>query len=512
MKEDPLIVVGSGIAGLLVARLVADSQPVVLMTKANLYESNTKYSQGGIAAVWSEKDSVSLHSQDTMIAGAGLCEPQAVRFLSENSRMAVEQLIQLGTHFDRDEHHHLCLGLEGAHSVHRILHAGGDATGREIQRALVENVRHHPNIEIYEHTLVTEILTEEAKVVGIHYHHLPSRSDQSRSCRQVVLATGGAGQLYQYTSNPACATGDGVVLAHRIGAALQDLEFYQFHPTALSLPHCPHFLISEALRGEGAILRNHQGKAFMAQVHPRRDLAPRDIVSRAIAHEMAQKNEAPVFLDATHLNSEKLRHRFPTISQKCGEYGVDICKDLIPVTPVAHYMIGGVVTDLSGRTTIPGLYACGEVARTGVHGANRLASNSLLEGAVFSIKIAKVIRDNPWPNLAQWPKVRRATLFQKDHRPDSQSSEPPLTETSFRKSMWDRVGLIRNDVSLKQMLYTLTDCPLPNPAPKSQADFELETMKVLGKLITLSALARKESRGAHFRSDYPENASVSWNG
>lgn len=507
MKESPLVVVGSGIAGLLVARLVAESRPVQLFTKLTLFDSNTDQAQGGIAAVWSEKDSVALHSKDTMAAGAGLCDPAAVQVLAEESRKAIEQLIHFGTNFDLDDQQKPVLGLEGAHSVHRILHAGGDATGHEIQRALVESVVHHSNIQIHEHTLVTEILTRHGAVSGVRYYHVPGRTNHTLDCSQVVIATGGAGQLYKNTSNPDCATGDGVVLAHRVGALVEDLEFYQFHPTALSLPNCPNFLITEAMRGEGAILRNNQGEAFMADQHPQQDLAPRDIVSRAIAHQMAEQQGAPVFLDSTHLDSDMLPNRFPTIFKKCLEHGIDIRRDLIPVTPVAHYMIGGITTDLSARTTFPGLYACGEVARTGVHGANRLASNSLLEAAVFGMRVSKKIKTDQYLSVEQWPHKMPVTAM--TFAPTVPHASPgSMGKKAFRKSMWEMVGLIRNEFSLKRMQQLLAHCPLPNPRPISQADFELETMKVLGRLMAESALERRESKGAHFRSDYPGTRSV----
>ncbi|MBF0286434.1 MAG: L-aspartate oxidase [SAR324 cluster bacterium] len=507
MKESPLVVVGSGLAGLLVARLAAEYQPVRLITKNTLYDSNTWYSQGGIAAVWSEQDSVELHSHDTVIAGDGLCDLQAVNVLSNQSRTAIEQLMLLGVQFDKDAAQQPRLGLEGAHSIHRILHAGGDATGAEIQRALVESVSEHPNIEILEHTLATKIQTNELGVTGVQCYHFNTQSSTIIQSRQMVIATGGAGQLFCHTSNPKGATGDGVILAYQAGAELTDLEFYQFHPTALDLPSAPKFLISEALRGEGAVLMNQAGVPFMEAIHPQKDLAPRNVVSQAIAHEMSHQEEKNVYLDCTSIAADQLTKRFPTIFKNCLKYGIDIRKDWIPVTPVAHYMIGGVVTDLYGRTNVPGLYACGEVARTGVHGANRLASNSLLEASVFSIRVSQVLKKDlktiffsrgHWP-ISHGP-IGQEMTFPKNKRTVQQNE---LTVFDFRKRMWQLVGLIRNEQSLLEMNRLLGAPCLPSALPSSKEEFELESMKVLGKLITESALERKESRGAHFREDFP---------
>ncbi len=503
MKKSPLVVVGSGLAGLLVARLTAEYQPVTLITKNTLYDSNTWYSQGGIAAVWSDEDSVELHSRDTVVAGDGLCDLKAVKVLSNHSRTAIEQLMQLGVQFDTDSTQQPSLGLEGAHSIHRILHAGGDATGEEIQRALVESVSEHPNIEILEHTLATEIQTNELGVTGVQCYHFAAQNSTTLASQQIVLATGGAGQLFCHTSNPEGATGDGVILAYQAGAELADLEFYQFHPTALNLPDAPNFLISEALRGEGAILRNQAGVSFMEDIHPQKDLAPRNIVSQAIANEMSHQDGKSVYLDCTSIAANQLTQRFPTIFKNCLKYGVDICNEWIPVTPVAHYMIGGVVTDLYGRTNVPGLYACGEVARTGVHGANRLASNSLLEASVFSIRVSQVLKKDflshlQWPNSYEPLGPEITSKKSKVHIVQNH-----LTEAEFRKQMWELVGLIRNEQSLLKMNTLLGEPSLPDAFPSSKQEFELDVMKVLGKLITESALERRESRGAHFREDFP---------
>ncbi len=522
MSASPLLVIGSGLAGLLVARLAAETRPVHVITKSTLYDSNTRWSQGGIAAVWSQDDSVALHTEDTVNAGDGLCDPQAVHILSENSRSAVQQLIDLGTQFDTDDHQKFRLGLEGAHSVKRILHAGGDATGVEIQRSLGETVSDHPNITIHEHNAVTELLTDGFQITGIRVVHFPTHTFSVFPGEQVVLATGGAGQLYCYSSNPSVATGDGAALAYCAGADLMDLEFYQFHPTALCLPGAPNFLITEALRGEGAVLRNRSGERFMETEHPRKELAPRDIVSRAIAHQMQQQGGFGVYLDATALPSDVLEYRFPTIFRTCKEYGIDIRRDRIPVTPVAHYMIGGVATDLWGRTTVPGLYACGEVARTGVHGANRLASNSLLEAAVFAIRVAQILeKDQPhdaaqWLNLPEdlphalpsqtWDSTfAKATVASETSTDGIPNDGVSLGREEFQHLMWECAGVIRHEVQLKHLYNRLRSVPLPHPQPKDLASFELASLQVLGRLVAESALERRESRGAHYRQDFPHH-------
>lgn len=504
MSDSKLVVIGSGLAGLLTARLVAEKQEVVLLTKCTIFEANTAHSQGGIAAVWAEKDSVALHTKDTLNAGKGLSDTQAVQILAENSRDAIQQLIDLGVHFDKNGDDEFLLGLEGAHSVHRILHAGGDATGHEIQRALVQSVGEHPNIEVKEHALATEIVVKEGLVQGVRYSSLQDKTSHFIPCQQCMLATGGAGQLYRYSSNPPEATGEGVILAYQAGADLMDLEFFQFHPTGLNVEGAPNFLITEALRGEGAILRNPAGRAIMEDF-PQKDLSPRDIVARSIATSMAQDG-GKVYLDATHIDSHFLDERFPTIFRNCQQYGIDIRKDLIPVSPVAHYMIGGVMTDLWSRTTQPGLYACGEVTRTGVHGANRLASNSLLEAAVFAIRSVQSIQQDS-KNLSSWnnprPPIEEDRIITSGTNSVSRSSD--LTVKQFQDLMWQHVGLVRNAESLETMRKALLGVPFPNPQVQSREQFELESMKVFGLLMATSALQRRESRGAHYRSDYPES-------
>lgn len=498
-KDDPVAVIGSGLAGLLAARMLADSLPVVILTKKGLNDSNTQHSQGGIAAVWSNNDSSGLHIKDTLTAGRGLCDKEAVSFLSHKSKTAIQRLIQFGVFFDKDNEGNYLLGLEGAHSIPRILYAGGDATGAEIQRALAKNATRHPNIDIVEHAHVTRLECERGSISGLTYYN-GSHERVFLKCRQVVLATGGAGRLFRYTSNPETATGEGCVLAYNAGAELADLEFYQFHPSGLRLEGAPNFLISEAVRGEGAILRNSSGEPIMEGVHPLKDLAPRDIVARTIAREQMKSTGSGVFLDACKIDPEKLKKRFPTIFKSCLNYGIDIRKDPIPVTPVAHYMIGGVSSDLHGRATLPGLYSIGETSRTGVHGANRLASNSLLECAVFSIEAAEAVIADRERTPDCWM-VKNKNCNTSEKRKNNKNNGISLKK--LQELMWSNVGLIRCRSSLQTMVDLLRHLPFDFTGPFSPERFELYAMKALGRLIALSALQREESRGSHFRSDFP---------
>jgi len=496
-SSTPLIVVGSGIAGLLSARLAADTRPVTLLTKNSLLDSNTHYSQGGIAAVWAENDSIALHSQDTVNAGGGWCDPQAVEVLSSTSKDAIEHLIELGVRFDTDSEDHYALAMEGAHSVHRVMHAGGDSTGLEIQRALIHSVQEHPHVTLQEFSCVTELLLENGAIKGVEWYNKSDQSFHQMEAPQVILATGGAGQLFDHTSNSECATGDGVVMAYRAGAAVKDLEFFQFHPTALNLEGAPHFLISEAVRGEGAILRDIHGNAIMHDLHPKKDLAPRDFVSRTIEQTVLSDPQQSVFLDATSLEGDYLRKRFPTITQTCLNYGIDIRKDWIPVHPVAHYMIGGIQSDLWGRCTIPGLYANGEVACTGVHGANRLASNSLLEGVVFSIRSIQNLNED-LQSLPKWDS--QSPIADSNSRKSIQFNNS-LNRDQLRSVMWKYMGIIRNESSISSMIQELSPSKSLHFAKQDMTHWELNSMKYLGWLMSQAALARRKSLGAHFRED-----------
>ncbi|HEX8181359.1 MAG TPA: L-aspartate oxidase, partial [Pyrinomonadaceae bacterium] len=389
LRETDFVVVGSGIAGLRAAlEIAAGGARVVVLTKERAAESNTEYAQGGVAVALSDDDETSLHEDDTQAAGAGLCDERAVRVLVEDGRRYMRELIEWGAEFDR-EGGRLLFTQEAAHSRRRILHAGGDATGHEIVRALLARARADARIQFLAHAATEELIVEDGFCRGVRYLDPLVRASRSVRARAVVLASGGAGQLYLHTTNPQVATGDGMAMAYAAGAELADMEFVQFHPTALNVEGAPRFLLSEAMRGEGGLLRNAEGKRFMPRYHERAELAPRDIVSRAIVAELERTATRTAFIDMTALDARFLRRRFPKIYDTCLRYGLDITREPVPVSPAAHYIMGGVRTDLDGRTTVPGLYAAGEVACTGVHGANRLASNSLLEGLVFGARAGR---------------------------------------------------------------------------------------------------------------------------
>src|ERR1700690_2181756 len=396
-SQTDFLVIGAGVAGLRAAVELAGAGTVFVLAKREVTESNTQWAQGGIAAALSDEDEISLHLQDTLQAGDGLCNPEAAKVLVEDAPQRIDELIQWGTEFDR-QGTKLTFGREGAHSRNRILHAHGDSTGREILRALYAKSQTLKSISVREFEFSTDLIVENGRVCGIHL--INERGEkQQMSASAVLLATGGMGQLYRNTTNPAVATGDGVAMAFRAGAEISDLEFIQFHPTALYLKNTPRFLLSEALRGEGAYLRNDEMARFMPKYHPMAELAPRDVVARAIVHELnlSRSKDPAVYLDLTHLDARRIAERFPRIYATCLQYNIDITTDMIPIRPAAHYAMGGVRTGLDGRATLPGLYAAGEAAATGVHGANRLASNSLLEGLVFGARAGNKMRDELRP-------------------------------------------------------------------------------------------------------------------
>ncbi|WP_279366660.1 L-aspartate oxidase [Microbacterium testaceum] len=477
-----VVVVGSGIAGLTAALHAAESGcRVTVVTKGALPDTNTRWAQGGIAAVTSPADTVASHAADTLTAGAGLNDPDAVDVLVGEGPTRIAELVARGVDFDRAADGDFSRGLEAAHAVARVLHAGGDATGAAIQAALGDAVR-AAGIELREHALLRDLLIANGRVVGIELD-----GGERLTADAVILATGGAGQLYAHTTNPLGATGDGIAAAIRAGAAVADLEFVQFHPTALAVG--APFLVSEAVRGEGATLVDDTGRRFAFDAHPDGELAPRDVVARANARAMAAQGDRPVRLNATAIGDEHLAQRFPTIDAAVRERGLDWGREPIPVTPAAHYLMGGVVTDLDGRTTVPGLYAVGETARTGVHGANRLASNSLLEGAVFGARAGEAVgRDTVWPVAAVAPVPLREV-------PDA--AAPPFTRAALQQLMWTDAGLMRDAAGLTRAAGILAAWRTAGAA----LGVEDANLLLVASHVVDAALRRTASVGAHFRSD-----------
>ncbi len=498
--ETDFIVVGAGIAGLRASVELASAGRVLCLAKREVTESNTQYAQGGIAAALSDDDEVRLHLEDTLKAGDGLCNEEAARVLVEEGPPRIEELIEWGTEFDRAGTK-IAFTREGAHSRSRVLHAHGDSTGREIGRSLYWKASAIKSITFREFEFTTELLVRDGEVVGIRV------LDQSGQLHEiyasaVLLATGGLGQVYSNTTNPAVATGDGVAMAYGAGAEISDMEFVQFHPTALFLKGAPRFLLSEALRGEGAYLRNLELKRFMPKYHEAAELAPRDVVARAIAHELelVKRPDAAVYLDLTHLNAERVRKRFPMIYSTCMDYNIDIATELVPVRPAAHYAMGGVRTDLDGKTSIPGLFAAGEVACTGVHGANRLASNSLLEGLVYGARAGQSMREklrSPAKQAASAiPQVAVASG-------NGRTAELEKFIHKVQTLLWDRVGVVREGRILQQVVSELQALQSQAPPLSDRRSHEAANILQAGLLIARSALAREESRGAHYRLDHP---------
>jgi L-aspartate oxidase len=501
------IIIGSGIAGLNTALLAREHGTTLILTKGRVDDCNTRYAQGGIAAAIGTGDTPVLHMQDTLSAGAGLCDREAVEVLTSEGPQRVANLIQWGVPFDTS-HGEISLGMEGAHSRPRILHAGGDATGQHIELALAARVA-ESDIKVLEYTLATCLVVEDGRVVAVETLNSETGRYETYSGKFIVIGTGGAGQLFKFTTNPEVATGDGVALGFRAGARVMDMEFYQFHPTALSLKGAPTFLLSEAMRGEGAVLRDREGRAFMADYHPLVDLAPRDVVSRAIATEMEKADGGTVFLDISHLPADVVQSRFPTIYHFCLNYGLDITREPAPVAPAAHYMMGGIQIDTWGRTNVPGLYACGEVACSAVHGANRLASNSLLDTLVFAQRLVN-------GSLGQAPQESETgdgayLLKGLTNRAPVCASMPELTLENFQDLMWRNVGINRSGsrLVLSARILNLWQRTIQETGPKSteRVSWELSNMLLLGRLMVESALLRQESRGSHFREDFPETRS-----
>ena len=502
-------VVGGGITGLRAALTLAKAADVTLITKEGASESNTHYAQGGIAVAMGGVQDVELHGQDTIQAGDGLVFEKAARLLVEEGPIRVEELLAWGTHFDREGsgRGQLMRTREGAHSLPRILHANGDATGREIGRALLERVGQEPRIHLHERVTMRHLVVRDGRVIGVHAlddHNKPLMFLGSG----VLLASGGAGQVYSDTTNPGVATGDGIAMAYRAGAEVSDMEFYQFHPTALSVPGAPRFLLSEALRGEGALLRNHRGERFMERYHTMAELAPRDVVARAIMREgMGERpgESLPVYLDMRHITGKDLRARFPGISARLAEYGFELSRDLIPVRPAAHYLMGGVRTDLHGRTTVPGLFAAGEVACTGVHGANRLASNSLLEGLVFGQRAAEAMVQEGLRDELSIAEEKAAPTVQTVSVGEGEASRVAALRERLRNLMWQHAGLLRDQAGLSAIQAELHVMRRELPAATTRENAEMCNLHTVAELIVASALARKESRGAHARTDFPQH-------
>lgn len=514
------VVIGSGIAGLYSALKLEQQlnlpDGILLITKSELGESNSYYAQGGMVAVLksNKNDSVSSHVADTIKAGAGLSELNTIKFISENSDKVVKDLLTFGVEFDRDENGNFTLTKEAAHSVNRILHSGGDATGREMEIALCHTLQNHKNIKVYENSLAVDLLVENNTCDGVVIFHEKNSEYETVYCKTLILATGGLGQLYKYTTNPVGATGDGFALAYNVGAELQDMEFVQFHPTALAFDDKKNhnrFLISEAVRGEGAKLCNKDRVQFMYKYDERKELAPRDIVARSIFQEMKATNTTNVYLDTSDIPRDKLIKRFPTIANKCLDNGIDITKDLIPVAPAAHYFMGGLKTNLKGETSIKGLYAIGEVSSTGLHGGNRLASNSLLECVVCAYEVAEFLRNSDLsfdiPKNEKFDKIiSKYEIPNVENKIDVQNLKSKLKDL-----MWNNVGIYRNEKSLNDAINGLNE--LEKEFPKqdkylSKEEYEFKNMLISARLIVKSAIRRKESRGAHYRTDYLETNEV----
>ncbi len=497
--EYDIIIVGSGIAGLYTALLAREVGKVLILTKDSLDECNTKYAQGGIAAPIGEGDSPELHFQDTIAAGAGLCDPVAVRILTEEAGDRIADLIDIGVPFDTT-FGAVALTKEAAHSIPRILHAGGDATGERIEVTLSNAVRKSHNITIMEYCLVTEITVENNKVTGAIAFDSRASSLERFEAPNVIVATGGAGRLFKLTTNPDIATADGIALAYQAGGRITDMEFCQFHPTAIRLPGIPPFLISEAVRGEGGLLKDVEGRRFMPDYDTQAELAPRDIVARSIVAQMRKTRSDRVFIDVTHLDRKTVTTRFPTIYRFCMDHGLDITKGMIPVAPAAHYMMGGIQTNAFGETNISGLFACGEVACTGVHGANRLASNSLMEVLVFSRRIVERAKGNLTTPEESSGISMETTLKKRD----TTEMSMPLRLTTLQQLMWENAGIIRNKERLEEVAAILAAWHRTLGQPTDRPYYELCNMVLASRLLVEAALIREESRGAHFRTDFPE--------
>jgi len=499
-----ILVIGGGVAGLSAAVMAAEHRPTLVLMKGKRGDSATTWAQGGVAVVWGDDDSADLHAGDTLKVAAGLGDEATTRDIVAASRDVLERWLEWGGRFDMDGER-IALAREGGHSVHRIVHANGDQTGAEIQRLLVARSQTLASLEVLEEVFVLDLLTEEEQVRGA----LAWSASEGYFCvwaGATILAAGGTGRVYRETSNPAGATGDGFAMAYRAGAALRDMEFVQFHPTVLYVAGMARFLVSETARGEGGILVDRTGHRFMPDHHEDAELAPRDVVSRAIVRQLGTVRDSCVYLDMRHLDAERLRRRFPVIWRACEGFGIDMSEDLIPVHPAMHYMVGGVSTDLHGRTTLRGLYACGEVACTGLHGANRMGSNSLLEGAVMGGKAALHAVDQAGP-----PRVAVSSQAEIERVLVGRIDVGDL-DNALRALMWRLVGIERDAEGLRSALGKLANWGRAIDARTfgHRAGWELANEATVARLVADAAMTRTESRGTHFRRDFPETDDVRW--
>jgi len=494
--ETDFIVIGSGVAGLRAAiELASNGARVTVLTKDKASESNTEYAQGGVAVVLSEDDTADLHEGDTLVAGAGLCDEQAVETLVTEGTKYIKQLIDWGTEFDR-EGGELLMGQEAAHSRRRILHAHGDSTGAEFVRSLIARARIEKTINLTPFANTESLIVRDGRCVGVRFLDPILRAPREIYSKAVIMCTGGAGQLYLHTTNPAVASGDGMAMAYFAGAEMADMEFVQFHPTALNIENAPRFLLTEAMRGEGGQLKNKYGERFMGRYDERLELAPRDIVSRSIVAEMRRTGTRSVYLDMTAHDEDFLKHRFPKIYEVCNSYGLNIAKDQLPVSPASHYCMGGIRTDLHGRSTLLGLYAAGEVTCTGVHGANRLASNSLLEGLVFGARAGAAAADD-----SRETRYEIRETGDKNQEPKADDRSPALStavKKRVKRVMWERVGILRDMDGLVRALKEFDQIASGNLSTSSR------NFVTLAKLVAAGALWREESRGGHYRTDFRE--------
>ncbi|MBC8230830.1 L-aspartate oxidase [bacterium] len=501
--ETDFLVIGSGNAGLRAAIEASQHGNVIIITKDILRESSTRYAQGGIAVAMSEEDTIAAHVADTLKAGADLCDEYAVGVMVEEGIPRVKELIKWGANFDQ-YNGQLGFTREAAHGRRRIIHRG-DATGEETEEVLMTHATNIENVRVMEYTYAIDLLTQDNVCYGVLV--LKGNELGCIFAKSTILAAGGLGQIYKYTSNPEVATGDGFAMAWRAGCEMMDMEFVQFHPTTLFLPGAPRFLISESVRGEGGILKNALGERFMPSYHEMAELAPRDVVCRALQKEMQRTNSDCVYLDVTHLKADFILSRFPTISKTCASHGLDITKELIPVQPAAHFMMGGVKTDIKTATNVKGLYSCGEVACTGVHGANRLASNSLLEGLVFGTRAGEYAAE--YANTVSKTEIENVSIkFDIPRRKEDIDIE--LFKSKIRNLMWELVGVVRDGEDLANAKHELERL-VHDTTELDKADLELQNMLQTAQLIVQAALQRTESRGGHYRIDYPERDDVNWN-